>query len=409
MSLYGSLAQGSLVPRVPTRDMMQHHGNEALPLLYLWTYLNLVSNTILLPILVATFIFSKRAKRHPTLINVCITWIFSGVYSLLLFYAGVSKPSDPEPDRALCVAQTSLMYGITPMWSVAILVLMYHLNFVASGNADKVVGRTKLIIMLTSPYIVEFGFSLATLVISLTNGPGLVKRSHGFFYCALFAHPLFVAMSIFTFIMCLGINALEIQLAMLLYRRWRGLRHAGLHLHFDTQLTLRVFLFGVYIFFGMAANVVKLFDDHSLLPDLYVATIGTVILLVFGVTQPDVLRVWCFWRKDNPSSESPSPRPCPSSLQTSSTSMLYPSEYPTPTGEYHRALDFFPQKSASTLDLDSTRQPVPAPAPVPLSLNVNANLDPTRVLAQPPKARSHDKVRGPRSNVSTDIKGYQRV
>lgn len=53
-------------------------------LLNLWIYFNLIANTILLPILVATFLFSKKVKRHLTLVNLCITWILSGIFSLLL-------------------------------------------------------------------------------------------------------------------------------------------------------------------------------------------------------------------------------------------------------------------------------------------------------------------------------------
>lgn len=59
-------------------------GHAAPALLDVWIYFNLVSNTVLLPILVATFLFSRRAKRHFALINVCITWILSGVFALLL-------------------------------------------------------------------------------------------------------------------------------------------------------------------------------------------------------------------------------------------------------------------------------------------------------------------------------------
>lgn len=60
-------------------------GKSAIPLLHVWIFFNLIS-IILLPILVATFLFSKRVtKRHPSLINVCMTWILSGIYSLLLY------------------------------------------------------------------------------------------------------------------------------------------------------------------------------------------------------------------------------------------------------------------------------------------------------------------------------------
>ncbi|KAK7469277.1 hypothetical protein VKT23_003761 [Stygiomarasmius scandens] len=295
-----------VVPRMNGNDM--EHRKDALPLLYMWIYFNLIANTILLPILVATFIFSKRAKRHPTLINVCMTWILSGFYSLMLFYAGVPKLSDPEPSRALCIAQASAMHGILPMWSVAILVLMYHLVAVTSGNTRSEVGRVKMIFMLGSPYIVAFAFSLAALVIALRlppdeHGHARVSRFRGVFFCGLGHKPLFDAMSIFTFVMWLGINALEVQLAMILYRNWRGLRQAGHRFNFELQLLLRVVVFGLYIFFGMVVNIISMFNHHNLVPYIYMATVGTVVFLVFG-TQADVLRVWCFWRKDLPS---PSP------------------------------------------------------------------------------------------------------
>jgi len=49
-------------------------------------YFNLITNVILLPALVFTFLFvpKVRAKRHPTLVNMCIAWVFSGVFACLL-------------------------------------------------------------------------------------------------------------------------------------------------------------------------------------------------------------------------------------------------------------------------------------------------------------------------------------
>lgn len=112
-------------------------GTSAVPILNVWIYFNLVSNVILLPVLVLTFMLSKRVtKRHPSLINVCMTWILSGIFSLLLyvdcfvlgnssgssgltrirrFFGGRAKPTDPDPSSALCITQTSLLYGILPM------------------------------------------------------------------------------------------------------------------------------------------------------------------------------------------------------------------------------------------------------------------------------------------------------
>ena len=46
--------------------------------------IHLAGGHIGLPILVGTFLFSKTAKRHPTIVNFCVTWIFYSVIYCLL-------------------------------------------------------------------------------------------------------------------------------------------------------------------------------------------------------------------------------------------------------------------------------------------------------------------------------------
>jgi hypothetical protein len=289
-----------IVARAAAKDM----GKAAPSLLNVWIYFNLIPNTIFLPILVATFIFSKRVRRHPTLVNLCITWIFSGIFSLLLFYAGEHK--GPEPAPGLCIIQSSLIYGIPPMWSVAILMMVYHMIVAFDDDPAKTrVSTLKLSLMLSAPYIAQFSFSMANLIVALEN-PTKVNRKKRFFYCSLKVPALINAMTLFTFIVSVGILMLQLQLAAILYRNWRGIRKAGRSSGVDVQLILRVLAFGIYVFFGMVANVISTFVERSFAPDIYAATFGTVVLLVFG-TQPDILRVWCFWRSQSPNQISFSP------------------------------------------------------------------------------------------------------
>ncbi|KAK0441600.1 hypothetical protein EV421DRAFT_629396 [Armillaria borealis] len=269
-------------------------------LLNIWIYPNLISNTILLPLLVATFLFSTRANRHPTLINLCMTWIFSGIFSLLLFYTGKYEyePNPPEPPKLLCIVQASLIYGITPMWSVAVLVFVYHMVATTiEGWAFPSGSTVRMVVMLSAPYIAQCSFSIAALAISVSY-PKLVTLDHRKLYCSL-AHPLlYIAMGWFTFTVCVAIIAFETYLGIFMYRNYRGMRQArhsiGLHL----ALLLRVLIFGLYILFGIVANFVFMYTQHTWIGDMYLATMGTVVLLVFG-SQADVLRVWCFWRRDD--------------------------------------------------------------------------------------------------------------
>ncbi|KAJ8080553.1 hypothetical protein PM082_017387 [Marasmius tenuissimus] len=40
----------------------------------------------------------------------------------------------PPPSSALCITQLSLLYGILPMWSIAVLALTYHVYAVVSRH-----------------------------------------------------------------------------------------------------------------------------------------------------------------------------------------------------------------------------------------------------------------------------------
>ncbi|KIM89227.1 hypothetical protein PILCRDRAFT_216764 [Piloderma croceum F 1598] len=225
-----------------------------------------------LPLLVITFLFSQGAKRHPTLINVCISWIMSGIFSTMLLYAGQS--TGPEPDKALCMAQTSLLYGVTPMCAVAILMLVYYVWTCYDSHRYK-------------PTVLA------------THNPEKVNRSRRFFYCSLDYHPLSNSMSIFTAFICLSATAIEIRIALMLHRNWRGLRKAGKSSGVSVQFIVRILVFGTYIFMSMLFSLATVWDPRSAVPDMYVATIRFAVMLIFG-SQPDVWRTWWPWRRRRP-------------------------------------------------------------------------------------------------------------
>lgn len=57
-------------------------GTNAHAVLIFYFALEIAGSHVLLPVLVAIFAFSTRATRHPTLINLCLVWILSGVGSV---------------------------------------------------------------------------------------------------------------------------------------------------------------------------------------------------------------------------------------------------------------------------------------------------------------------------------------
>jgi len=261
-----------------------------------WVYMNLISNTILLPILVATFLFSKTLKRHPTLINVCVTWIASGIFACLLFYAG--KHIGPEPSFELCVAQTSLLAGIAPMWSVAVLMLIYHMCRAFDAKAqNQPTNEMKNFFMLVAPYVTQVAFTIAGATMAVHN-PRDVSRDRKILYCSVKSFSLSNAMSIFVLMVGIGITVLLVQLTLTLFRTWKVLTQSGRGTAVEFSVILRVVVFGVYVFFGLCVSAIHLFDGSSVIPDIFAASTGTVVFLIFG-TQADVWRVW-MWRMPTP-------------------------------------------------------------------------------------------------------------
>jgi len=211
-----------------------------------------------------------------------------------LLYAGQS--TGPEPDKTLCIAQTSLLYGAPPMWAVAILMLVYYVwtCYDTFRTPPNVITTYAMVI---APYLTLVFWSLATGVLAINNAEK-VNRSRRFFYCSINYSPLSNAMSIFTAIICLVITILEIRIAIILCRNWRGLKEAGEPNSPSVQLILRIIFFGIYIFAGALFSLATMWDK-SAIPDIYGATVGCAVMLIFG-SQPEVWRTWCFWRKERP-------------------------------------------------------------------------------------------------------------
>jgi len=261
-----------------------------------WIYLNLISNQILLPILVLTFLISKHAKRHPIVLNVCLTWIAAGFFFLLLFYAGQHK--GPEPPKLLCMVQTSLLYGVPPMWSVAVLMMTYYIKATLEAGSEVKISTPKLIFMLSSPYIAETAFAVAAFIVSMKN-PNRVDRSRRVLYCSLRSERIFMAMAMFTLLLCLATLIVKTQNLMTLRKNAKAARDAGRPSSAKNSLIARVVLFGIFVLGGMATNFVSMVAPKTNVQDIFAAIGGIIIFFIFGA-QSDVMRVWCFWRKETP-------------------------------------------------------------------------------------------------------------
>ncbi|EPT01513.1 hypothetical protein FOMPIDRAFT_1048669 [Fomitopsis schrenkii] len=128
--------------------------------------LHIISGHVLLPLLTATFLLSNRVKRHPTVVNFCVTWVIYSVSYSLYLYGGQRR--SVEGLRELCMAQLSMIYGSNAMVAAANLTLAiqiwstFYVPWAPLRTSQY--GRCiRLVVLLAPPYIIFIAFSVIGL------------------------------------------------------------------------------------------------------------------------------------------------------------------------------------------------------------------------------------------------------
>ncbi|KAH7099571.1 hypothetical protein BKA62DRAFT_758507 [Auriculariales sp. MPI-PUGE-AT-0066] len=272
-------------------------------LLTAWLVFHVVGGQVLLPILFATFLFT-RAVRHPVMVNMVATWIVASTIACLVFYGGEYYYDDPEQaaKAPLCKAQAAMMqHAVPPMLATSSFALIYHVRSTVRTTIVKDLPKAfqwlhtlRTAILVTLPYVTFAVFSLAggISVMSRPNEVSLVRRE---LYCALEHSSMSIVSALFSALVLLATAYFEISIVLTLRRNSTGQREAGVEDSFQRALLIRVVIFGVYCIVGFVLSVVTVFVSTPA-PDLFIATVPVVVFIVFGC-QGDVLTVWSFWRK----------------------------------------------------------------------------------------------------------------
>jgi hypothetical protein len=265
-----------------------------------WLVLSIWPSHFGLPLLLAIIIFSKRIQRHPTFISMCVGWIISGFASSILLYAG--QATGPEPSKLLCLVQASLLYGVPPMGSMSAFLLVFQMfsairSSFMRGEKNTPDPPLRLFAMLAAPYVLFIAFAIATASVGATN-PDSVSRNRRFFYCSVKSPRLTNTLSLVSAVILVTTLIFEIWIIIVLYRRGMALRRQGSRLRTSMELGLpiRILIFGIYVAVGMSLGIVNVRSPSSPVPDLILATTSGSVVLLFG-SQPDILRVLCFWRR----------------------------------------------------------------------------------------------------------------
>ncbi|KAH9898215.1 hypothetical protein C8Q73DRAFT_391279 [Cubamyces lactineus] len=286
--------------------------------------IQLAGGHIGLPILVATFLFCKTAKRHPTVVNFCVIWILYSIIYCLLLYGGPNLQANPP--HALCLAQAAMNYGAPPMAVVAGLgvVLQVWSTFVEPWKEARMAHIPRWVKMfavscswcvqrharrgqmmncdrcqiLAPPYLVFFAFSLSAAYYGLVN-PHWVTVKNGL-YCGLM-HGKFemLAVPIFCGVFIVIIVGFEVA-TFVRYLQGRRIIKEVCPLVELKQRSIspwcRAGLFLVYAMLTFSACVMDLKQDLNAFAYMIQATLPLAAFLIFGL-QKDVVLTWMFWNR----------------------------------------------------------------------------------------------------------------
>ncbi|KAH9858011.1 hypothetical protein C2E23DRAFT_880684 [Lenzites betulinus] len=269
----------------------------------LFLTIHILGGHIGLPLLVATFLFSKTVKRHATIINFCVIWILYSIIYCLLLYGGTALQKDPP--HALCLTQAAMNYGAPPMAVVAGLAVVLQIwsTFVEPWKEARLVNIprwVKLFAIIAPPYLVFIGFSLTAGYYGYKN-PQWVQVKNGL-YCGLrYGRFEMLAVPIFCGVLVLSIIGFEVA-TIIRYFRGRRLIKKVFPLVEPKQPSLspwcRAAFFLVYAALALGVCIMDLRQDASVFGYMIQAALPLAAFLIFG-TQKDVVLSFMFWNHNH--------------------------------------------------------------------------------------------------------------
>ncbi|KAH7886119.1 hypothetical protein F5I97DRAFT_1877770 [Phlebopus sp. FC_14] len=251
-----------------------------------------------LPIIVLTALVSKNVSWHPTLINLCVTWMIYSVIYCLYLYSGANEQN---PHRTLCTVQASMVHGASPMSVVASLMVVVQMwstiQRIQSISLEKIPRGLRLGLMLAPPYVVFVGFAVGVAIVA-TSEPQIVYPSNGL-YCKIYIERLSAVVPSFCAAVLSVILCFEVAISVQYYRQWTAIRRSFplVIRQPSTRLWFRVGLFCLYSWVTLTSAILFLSDENTALAYMMPATIPLTSVLVFGM-QKDIISSWgCVWRE----------------------------------------------------------------------------------------------------------------
>ncbi|KAK0465602.1 uncharacterized protein EV420DRAFT_968831 [Desarmillaria tabescens] len=263
--------------------------------------LHIAGGQIGLPILILTWAVFKSVVRHPTLVNLWITFVIYSVSYCILLYSGQVE-SIIALSSNVCLVQAAMIHGAPSMSAIAGLVVVFQIwqTFQEPSSSNTTNRPHSVKIFLVLPYLVFLVFALMAGILGKLY-PEHIYTPNGL-YCSLsnvglsrYVVPTFCVTVLAVLVV------LEVTLVVRYYKMWTLISRTFplASRRTSPSLLLRVLLFNVYsvVIFSVAVLFLSDFSNHW--PYMMEASIPLTAVVVFG-SQADLFRAWCFWRPQPP-------------------------------------------------------------------------------------------------------------
>ncbi|KAF5368625.1 hypothetical protein D9758_002267 [Tetrapyrgos nigripes] len=253
--------------------------------------------------------FAKTVHFHPTIVNFSVTWlIYSVSYSLQLYSSHHKR--DPDYVGPLCRVQAVLVDGVPALAATAALITVAQIWFSlqrapsTSSIFKPTLSETRrhrliLAFLIILPYIVFFAFGLASYLYGTRyqNSTGLNEL-----YCSM-DRDEFIPAYCTAIVVVVIIFQVAIMVKYIKTRRKASDAFPLTDKTFPASLAVRVMIFSVVALLVLCIGVSFMSNDLSSYPYMMQASLPLAAVITFG-SQQNLLRVWCFWRRQ-PSSDKP--------------------------------------------------------------------------------------------------------
>ncbi|KAH9944229.1 uncharacterized protein BXZ73DRAFT_96718 [Epithele typhae] len=219
--------------------------------------IHLVGGHIGLPLLVVTFLFSKTAKRHPTIINFCVTWIiYSVIYCLMAVVAGLAV--------------------VLQIWTT-------FLEPWKEARLASVPRWIKLVAIIVPPYLTFIAFSVSAAYYGSTH-PEWVGVKNGLYCGLLHGNFEMFAVPVFCSVFLLSSSVSMATIAAWYRGRANIIKDFPLADRRKPSLSpwCRAALFLIYAALTLAACIMDLKQDMNVLGYMVQAALPLAAFLIFG-------------------------------------------------------------------------------------------------------------------------------